>query len=68
LIEEVDVGDADAAGKGELQIGVALDLFRHRPVEEVGDVDLAALEHRESRGRLRHALVDDALHRRRLRQ
>ena len=46
LVEEVQVVHADRAREAEPEIGVALQLLRGRRVEQVGDVDLAALQHR----------------------
>ena len=63
LIEEVQVEDGDAAGEGQLEVGITLDLLRLGDVAEVGNVDLAPLQHGEPRGALRHALVDQPLHR-----
>src|SRR5262249_13269396 len=55
--------DRDATREGELERGIAFHLLGLRYVEQVGDVDLAALEHRHARRGLGHALEDHALHR-----
>ena len=47
-------------------VGSRLHLEGLRDVQQVGDVDLAPLQHRRSRGGIRDALEDEPLHRRHL--
>ena len=56
----------DAAGEDELQLRVVPDRLAELAFQQVGDVDLAALQHREAGGRFRHALEHEAFDRRHL--
>ena len=60
-VEEIEEEDRDATGERQTQIGIALGLDGLRRLEQVRDVDLAALEHGHARRRLRDHLEDDAL-------
>src|SRR5262249_14533922 len=62
-IEEVKIIRANSSRKDQLKRWIALYLFGHRRIQQVGDINLATLEHRQACRRLRHTLVDQALHR-----
>src|SRR5581483_4823562 len=61
LIEEIEEERRDTARERQPQARVTLDLLRLGRVEQVGDVDLPALQHGHARERLRHHLEDEPL-------
>ena len=58
LVEEVQVEGPDPAGERQLQRRISPHLLRLRRIQEVREIDLAALQHGEPRGGLGDALVD----------
>ena len=62
-VEEIEDKRADATGEGELQGRIGLDRLRERFIEQIGDIDFAALQHGEPGGRLRDALEHQPLYR-----
>ena len=65
-VEKVKIVGADAAGEGELQRRVPLDLLGHGRIQQIGEIDLAALQHGQARRGLRHAFEHQPLDRRHL--
>src|SRR5262249_57969575 len=61
LIPEVEEVDADSPGERQLEARIALELERGGRVEQVGDVDLAFLQHRRARRGFRNTLDEVTL-------